>query len=67
MDAILITLARMAGIGGVLLAAFAVLVRLSGRYVFGGFETSTLLLGAVTAMAFAGLCYAEVIAARRRS
>jgi len=66
MDSLLIGVARLSGIVGVLLGAFAVVVRLKGMYMFGGFQTGTLLLGSIAAMALGTLCYAASVAERRR-
>lgn len=66
MDSLLLWVARLAGIVGVLLGAFAVAMRLQGTYMAGGFQTGTLLLGAIAAMTLGTLCYAASIAERPR-
>jgi hypothetical protein len=50
MTAILLRGGQAMGVLGVLLMAIAVVTRLSGRYIVGGFETGTLLLGGVAAI-----------------
>ena len=62
MDSLLLWVARLAGIVGVLLGAYAVVVRLQGSYMVGGFQTGTLLLGAIAGMTLGTLCYAASIA-----
>ena len=41
---------RLIGVAGLLLAAFAVVARLGGSYVIGGFQTATLLIGGMGAL-----------------
>jgi hypothetical protein len=43
MQAVLIWIARLAGIAGVLVMALAVLARLGGEYWLGGFQVGTIL------------------------
>jgi hypothetical protein len=43
MQAVLIWIARLAGIAGVLVMALAVLARLGGAYWLGGFQVGTIL------------------------
>jgi hypothetical protein len=62
MESLLRWIGRLAGIGGALLAVFAVVVRLGGAYAIGGFQTGTLLLAATCAMALACLSYVAIIA-----
>ncbi len=64
MDKLLLWVGRLAGIGGVVLGAFAVVTRLQGMYATGGFQTGTLLLGAIAAMTLGCLCYVASIAER---
>ena len=52
---------RLAGIVGTLLAVFAVITRLGGAYMVGGFQTGTLLLAATCALAFACLSYVAIL------
>lgn len=66
MESLLIWIARLAGIGGVLLGAFAVVVRVQGQYFAGGFQTGTLLLAAIAAMTLSCLCYVATVAERQR-
>lgn len=55
-------LGRLAGLGGILLALVAVLGRLGGAYVMGGFQTGTMLLAATFLMALACFAYVATIA-----
>ncbi|MFO1197143.1 MAG: hypothetical protein U1E86_09240 [Burkholderiaceae bacterium] len=48
---------RTAGVLGVLLALFAVVVRMGGNYTFGGFQVGTLFLAAVCAVCIGCLGY----------
>jgi hypothetical protein len=64
MNSLLLWLGRLGGIVGVLLGAYAVVVRLQGMYMAGGFQTGTLLLGSIGAMTFACLCYVASVAER---
>ena len=66
MDNLLLWLGRLAGIVGVVLGAFAVVIRLQGMYAAGGFQTGTLLLGSIASMTLGCLCYVAVIAERAR-
>ena len=56
-----------AGIVGAMLMAAAVLLRLSGRYVFGGFEIITLLLGGIAATGAGCFALLWVMASRDRT
>ncbi len=62
MESLLRWIGRLAGIGGALLAVFAVVARLGGSYMVAGFQTGTLLLAATCAMALACLSYVAIIA-----
>lgn len=65
MEKLLLSLGGLAGIGGTLLCALAVGMRLAGRHWAAGFETLTLLQGGMAAMIFACLCYLVVLVQRR--
>ncbi len=54
-------LGRLAAVAGVLLSAVSGLLRLLGHYWIGGFQVGTLLLGGITLMVFACLCYLVLI------
>lgn len=49
MDALLLLLGRVAGIGGLLLCITAVVLRLAGKYYLGTFQLATLLQGGMAA------------------
>jgi hypothetical protein len=57
---------RLAGLAGVLICAGAVLARLGGAYVMGGFQVGTLLLAGVAAMLVGCLSYLALLAERVR-
>jgi len=65
MDNSLLSVGRLAGIVGVLIAAIAGATRLTGRFSLAGFEVGTLLLVGVAAMVFACLCFLVVLTNRR--
>jgi len=48
---------RLGAIGGVLLGLFAVVARLTGSYIIGGFQMGTLILAATFLMAMAATAY----------
>lgn len=54
-------LGRLAAVAGVLLSAVSGILRLQGYYRIGGFQAGTLLLGGITLMVFACLCYLILI------
>lgn len=62
MHQLLVWLGRFAGVIGVLLVGVSVLVRLSGGYHVGDFETVTLLQAGVAAMVAACLAYVASMA-----
>ena len=66
MDSLLLWVARLAGIVGVLLGVCAVVVRLQGMWIVGGFQTGTILIASIGAMTLGTLCYAASIAERSR-
>lgn len=55
---------RLAGLAGVLICAGAILARLSGSYLLGGFQVGTLLQAGVAAMVVACLAYLALLAER---
>lgn len=61
MEILLRWLARVAGVGGALMAVFAVVSRLRGEYTIGVFQTGTLLQMATCALALAAVCYAAIL------
>ena len=64
MESLLLWLGRLAGIVGVVLGAFAVVIRLQGMYAAGGFQTGTLLLASIASMTLGCLCYVALVAER---
>lgn len=67
MTAILLRGGQAMGLLGVLLMAIAVLTRLTGRYVVGGFETVSLLIGGIGAIVIGCFALLWVLAERTRS
>ena len=65
MHVFLLWIGRLAGTGGVLLTAVAVLLRLSGTYQLGSFHVLTLLQAGTTAMVMACLGYLASSAERQ--
>lgn len=57
----LLSIGRLAGIVGVLMATLAVISRVRGHYDFGGFGVGMMLLAAVAAMVFGCLCFLAVL------
>lgn len=64
MRALLIWMARVAGVVGAALIAVAALARLSGIYWLGGFQSATLLQGGMAAVLLACLGYLAALAER---
>ena len=64
MHKLLLSIGRLAGVVGVLVAALAGTVRLTGSYELGGFEVGTLLIAGIAAMVFACLCFLVVLTNR---
>lgn len=64
MDNWLLSIARVAGVVGALLAAFAGISRAMGTYELGGFGVGTLLITGMAAMVFACLCFLAVLTNR---
>jgi hypothetical protein len=66
MQGVLIWIARLAGIGGVLAMLFAVLVRLSGDYWFGGFQVGTILQAGMAVTLVGCLGYTAALVERTK-
>jgi hypothetical protein len=66
MAAWLLWLGRIGGGLGLALTAAALVLRLAGRYIAGGFQVGTLLLVGVAAMVAGCLGYLAYLAERRR-
>lgn len=66
MEQLLLWIARLAGIGGLLLCAVAVGLRLYGRFFIAGFQALTILQIGETLMVVGCLAYLAVLAERRR-
>ncbi len=64
MQTTLTWLGRLAGIAGALMCLVGGLVRLSGSYWLGGFQTGTLLQAGSALMTFACLCFLALLAGR---
>lgn len=67
MEKLLLWMGRVGGVVGVILCAFAVVVRLRGAYNFGGFQVGTLLLAGMAAALLGCLGYLAYLAERGRS
>lgn len=67
MEKLLLWVGRLGAVAGVLLCAVAVVARLRGLYIFGGFQTGTLLLAGMAAMLAGCLGYLAAIAERGRA
>ena len=66
MTALLRWVGRLSGLAGVLVCAAAVLARMAGSYVIGGFQVGTLLLAGIAAMLTACLSYLVLLVERPR-
>lgn len=64
MTALLRWIGRLSGLAGVLACAVAVLARMAGSYVIGGFQVGTLLLAGIAAMLVACLSYLVLLVER---
>ncbi|PIX76446.1 MAG: hypothetical protein CO164_09760 [Rhodocyclales bacterium CG_4_9_14_3_um_filter_68_10] len=64
MENALLWIGRLAGVAGVLVTAAAVLGRLAGHFLVGGFQVGTLMQAGTAAMVFACLAYVALIARR---
>jgi hypothetical protein len=65
MSSLLLWVGRLAGLVGFALAAFSVLVRLTGAWHVGSYSVGTLLMGGIAAMVLGTLAYAAAAAERR--
>jgi len=66
MESLLLWVGRIAGVGGLILSAWAALARLRGAYFAGGFQIGTLLLVGMTGMLVSCLCLLRVLTQRSR-
>jgi hypothetical protein len=66
MESLLLWVGRIAGVGGLILSAWAALARLRGAYFAGGFQIGTLLLVGMTGMLVSCLCLLLVLTQRSR-
>ena len=64
MSKLLVWMGRVAGLAGVILAAIAVVARLSGWWHIGSLSVGTLLMAGVAAMVAGTLAYAASLAER---
>lgn len=67
MDALLLALGRVAGMGGVALCIIGGAVRLSGRHWLAGFEALTLLQAGIAGMTLGCLCFLALLVHRSAS
>jgi hypothetical protein len=67
MEGLLVWIGRLAGLSGVLLCAFAMFVRFSGRFLLGGFQVTTLAQAGIAGMILGCLCFTAVITERLTS
>lgn len=67
MEDLLLWIGRIAGIGGVLLCAVAVVARFSGHYLLGAFQVGTLFQAGIAAMIAGCLCFLVVVTERSKS
>ena len=66
MESLLLWVGRIAGVAGVALSIWAAANRLSGEYFVGGFQIGTILLGGITSMLVACICFLMVLTDRVR-
>ena len=66
METLLLWVGRLAGFGGVVLCAWAVIMRIQGSYFAGGFQVGTLLQAGMTAILIGCLCLLVVLTSRPR-
>jgi hypothetical protein len=66
MDQLILTGGRLIGVVGLLLSAFAVVVRVLGHYAIGGFQAATLLAGGMGALLAGCFALLWVLTAQRR-
>ena len=67
MDKWLLSIGRLAGVVGVLMATLAAISRVMGHYDLGGFGVGMLLVAGVAVMVFACLCFLAVLTNSARS
>jgi hypothetical protein len=67
MNLFLMSLGRLAGLGGALLCASSAVARLLGAYWLGAFQVGTLLQAGIAAMVFGCFCLLLVLASRTRN
>lgn len=67
MDQLMLNGGRVLGLVGLLLAAFAVVSRLMGHYVIGGFQSVTLLMAGMAALLAGCFGLLWALTAQRRS
>ena len=65
MDILLLWVGRLAGLGGVVICAWAVVTRVRGSYFVAGYQVGTLLLGGMMVILVACLCLLIVLTNRR--
>jgi hypothetical protein len=63
----LLSIGRLTGIVGVLMATFAMISRVTGHYDLGGFGVGMMLVAGVAAMVFACLCFLAVLTSSAHS
>jgi hypothetical protein len=61
MDKWLLSIGRLVGVVGALMATLAVISRVTGHYDLGGFGVGMMLVAGVAAMVFACLCFLAVL------
>jgi hypothetical protein len=66
MEILFVWVGRLAGLGGVVLCAWAVYTRLNGLFFAGGFQIGTLLQAGITAILIGCLCLLIVLTNRPR-
>jgi hypothetical protein len=67
MNHLLLWVGRVAGVGGVLLCALAVVVRISGHYWLGGLQVGTLLQAGMATMVAGCLSFLAVLTERSKA
>lgn len=66
METLLLWVGRLAGVGGVVLCTWAVVIRVRGSYFAGGFQVGTVLQAGMTAILIGCLCLLVVLTNRSR-
>lgn len=67
MNDLLLWIGRVAGVGGVLLCAVAAVLRVIGRFWFGGVQIGTLFLMGMAVMIVGCLCFLAVLTDRTKT